>query len=70
VVSTEEEVADAVVAVVVGEDLLTHGVVEVPRFEAATVVGEDSMTVVGLGDAPGGGMCFAHLQRAPVNPPF
>lgn len=64
-VSNEEEAAGAVVAEVVGGDLLTHEVVEVPphRFEAATVVAEDFMTVVGLGDAPGEGMCFARLQR-------
>ena len=66
-VSTEGEVADAVAAEEVGEDLLTHEVEEV-RFEAATVVAEDSMTVVGLGDAPGEGMCFARLQSALVNP--
>lgn len=69
-VSTEEEVALGVVAEV-GEDLLIYGVVVVSlHLEVATVVAEDIMTVVGLGDVPEAGMYFVRLPSAPVNPSF
>lgn len=82
-VSTEEEVVVAVVAEVVatrvaavaeevGGDLATRAVVEVPLhlFEVATVAAEDRMTVVGLGDVPEEGMCFARLTSIMVNLPL
>lgn len=70
-VSTEEEVVDAV-AEEVGGDLLTPVVVVVPLhlFEVATAAVEDFTTVVGLGAALEEGMYSAHLSSVPVNPLF